>query len=285
MNVAGPTTFAIENARLVERMIEEARRREEVEAENEARARELEEARQLQLSMLPKSAPQLPDLEIAAYMKTATEVGGDYYDFHLSEDGTLTVMIGDATGHGLKAGTVVTATKSLLNHLAASDDIPAILRQSSRALKQMNLRGLFMAMTMVKVRGDRLSLSVAGMPPVLVYRAGDRCVEELELRGVPLGSVANYSYREEAINLTAGDIVVLMSDGLPERFDAEGETLGYAAAKEVLKECAAAHPRQIIERLVQLGNAWGDGRPQDDDVTFVVMKSRPLAKAQSTQTM
>ncbi|MGH9840351.1 MAG: PP2C family protein-serine/threonine phosphatase [Blastocatellia bacterium] len=271
-SVSGPASFALENSRLIERMIEEARRREEIEAENEARAKELEEARQLQLSMLPKQVPHLPGLEIAAYMKTATEVGGDYYDFHLSADGTLTVMVGDATGHGLKAGTVVTATKSLLNHLAASDDIPAILQQASRALKQMNLRGLFMAMTMVKLRGSRLSLSVAGMPPVLVYRAGDHRVEELELRGVPLGSVTSYAYREEVINLSAGDIVVLMSDGLPERFDAEGEMLGYGAAKEALLECAGAHPQQIIERFVQIGDAWGNGRPQDDDVTFVVMK-------------
>ena len=52
-------------------------------------------------------------------MKPATEVGGDYYDFHVGEDGTLTVAVGDATGHGLKAGTMVTATKSLFNNLAA----------------------------------------------------------------------------------------------------------------------------------------------------------------------
>src|SRR6185295_16116119 len=118
MSVAGPATFAIENARLVERMIEEARQRQELQTENERRAKELEEARQLQLSMLPKSVPQLVQLEIAAYMKTATEVGGDYYDFHLAEDGTLTVAVGDATGHGLKAGTMVSSVKSLFVSLA-----------------------------------------------------------------------------------------------------------------------------------------------------------------------
>ena len=53
--------------------------------------------------------PQLPHLDVAVYMKTATEVGGDYYDFHVSFDGTLTVVLGDATGHGMKAGTMVTS--------------------------------------------------------------------------------------------------------------------------------------------------------------------------------
>src|SRR6185369_5353181 len=108
-------------------------------AENERRARELEEARQLQLSMLPKNVPQLPYLEIAAYMKTASEVGGDYYDFHLGEDGTLTIAVGDATGHGLKAGTMVTATKSLFESLAAQADVVETLNDASRALKLMNL--------------------------------------------------------------------------------------------------------------------------------------------------
>ena len=76
--------------------------------------KELDEARELQLSMLPKELPQLPNLDIAVYMKTATEVGGDYYDFHIGLDGTLTVVFGDATGHGMKAGTMVTTTKSLI---------------------------------------------------------------------------------------------------------------------------------------------------------------------------
>jgi serine phosphatase RsbU (regulator of sigma subunit) len=77
--------LAIENTCLIEQTLAQERRRQELEAENERRARELEEARQLQLSLLPKKIPQLPNLEIAAYMKTATEVGGDYYDFHLAE--------------------------------------------------------------------------------------------------------------------------------------------------------------------------------------------------------
>jgi GAF domain-containing protein len=164
MSVAGPAALAIENVRLVERMIAEAGLRQELEAENEIRAKELEEARQLQLSMLPQALPQLPLLEIAACMEPAAEVGGDYYDFHLSDDGVLTVAVGDATGHGLKAGTLVTATKSLFNHLAQESEIPAIFQQSSRALKRMNLRSLFMAMTIAKVNSYQMTLGSAGMP-------------------------------------------------------------------------------------------------------------------------
>jgi len=274
MGVAGAATFAIENALLVEQMMVEAGLRQELEAENEIRVKELEEARQLQLSMLPRTVPQLPQLEVAAYMKPATEVGGDYYDFHLSDDGVLTVAIGDATGHGLKAGTVVTATKSLFNHLAQESSIPTILQQSSRALKRMNLRSLFMAMTIAKVKGYQMTLGSAGMPPVLIYRAAQRVVEEISLMGVPLGSLTAYSYCELSLDLSPGDVVILMSDGFPERFNGNNEMLDYENAKSILFEIAILPPQEIIDIFVKIGDNWAGGRPQDDDVTFVVLKAR-----------
>ena len=68
--------------------------------------------------MLPKEIPRLPTLDIDVYMKTASEVGGDYYDFDLTSDGTLTIALGDATGHGTKAGVMVALIKSLFNTMA-----------------------------------------------------------------------------------------------------------------------------------------------------------------------
>ncbi len=143
---------------------QEQARRALLEVEHDRKAKELEEARQLQLSLLPKKVPNLPGLEIAAYMKTATEVGGDYYDFHVSEDGTLTIAV--------------------------------------------------------------------------------------------------------------GDVLVLLSDGLPERFNANSEMLGDEAAVRVLYEAAQLSPSEIIQRLVQRGDDWGGARPQDDDATFVVVKMK-----------
>jgi serine phosphatase RsbU (regulator of sigma subunit) len=243
-----------------------------VEAENKRRAQELEEARQLQLSMLPKKLPAIPNLEIAAYMKTATEVGGDYYDFHVSPDGTLTVAVGDATGHGLKAGTVVTATKSLFNNLAAAPDIPDTLRQISRSLKAMNLRGLFMALTLIKLKDNHLSICAAGMPSTLVYRALTQTVEEISIRALPLGSMTKFNYRGQELSLQTGDCVVVMSDGFQEMFNPANEMLGFEKAAAVLKEIAARAPQEIIDRFVEVSRKWANERPADDDVTFVVLK-------------
>ncbi len=243
-----------------------------VKAENERRAQELEEARQLQLSMLPKKLPNLPHLDIAAYMKTASEVGGDYYDFHLGEDGTLTIAVGDATGHGLKAGTMVTAVKSLFDTLAYHPDIPHIFERLTRTLKRMNLRGLFMAMTVAKINQHQLVVSIAGMPPVLIYRAANSAVEEVQLKALPLGGIANYAYQQLSYEMAAGDVIVLMSDGLPERFNAQREMLGDEATTQRLAEIGTGSAQEILNHLVALGEDWGGAHPPDDDVTFVVVK-------------
>jgi serine phosphatase RsbU (regulator of sigma subunit) len=273
-SVSASASLALENAQLLEQSIAEVRRRQVIEAENEQRAKELEEARQLQLSMLPKGVPHLPQVEIAAYMRPATEVGGDYYDFHLADNGTLTIAIGDATGHGLKAGTLVTATKGLFNHLAGEPDLVTTLDQTSRALKLMNLRSLFMAMTLVRLKGNHLQCSVAGMPPILIYRAATHTIEEIPLYGAPLGGLSNYVYRQAETILSVGDVVLLLSDGLPERFDAEGEMFGYDRSKETLLDNAHESPQAIIQNLLQTSEDWAKGKAADDDMTFVALKMK-----------
>jgi sigma-B regulation protein RsbU (phosphoserine phosphatase) len=271
-SVGASASLALENARLVAGMLAEAQRRQEIEAENEQRARDMEEARQLQVSMLPMKVPRLRNAEIAAYMKTATEVGGDYYDFYLSDDGTLTIAIGDATGHGLKAGTVVTATKGLFSHLAEQSDLTAMLTQTSRALKRMNLRSLFMAMTVVRLSGNRLECSVAGMPPILIYRAGKGVIEEIPLYGAPLGGLSHYVYHQATAELDKDDVVLLMSDGMPERFNETLEMFGYERTRAVFLEVAQHQPATIIEKIVSASEEWSGGKAADDDMTFVALR-------------
>lgn len=241
-------------------------------AENERRAKELEEARTLQLSMLPKTVPSLPNLEIAVYMNPATEVGGDYYDFHVSNDGTLTVAVGDATGHGLNAGMIVTATKSLFESLASEKELLGIMNQSNRVLKNMNLRTLNMAMTMLKIKDLKIAICSAGMPPLLIHRSAEDKIEEVLMKGMPLGCVDEFPYQEHQLSISAGDTLLLMSDGFPERFNNNNDYMGYEAAYNAFEKVAKKSPKEVIDFLVKAGDNWADGQPQDDDVTFVVMR-------------
>jgi sigma-B regulation protein RsbU (phosphoserine phosphatase) len=136
----------------------------------------------------------------------------------------------------------------------------------------MNLRSLFMAMTLVRLRGDRLQCSVAGMPPILIYRAATHTIEEVPLHGAPLGGLSHYVYRQVETTLGVNDVVLLMSDGLPERFNEAGEMFGYERSKELLLANAYARPRTIIERLLDTCEAWAAVKAADDDMTFVALK-------------
>jgi len=243
-----------------------------IEAENKRKTNELEEARKLQLSMLPRQLPQLPHLNIAVYMQTATEVGGDYYDFHVSLDGTLTVVIGDATGHGMKAGTMVTTAKSLFNSYAPNPDILYSFQEITRCIKQMNLDKLSMCMNMLKIKDNNLMMSSAGMPPILLFRREDRTIEEHLIQGMPLGAMDKFPYEMKETTLSPGDTIMLMSDGFAELQNEKNRLYGYKRVRNSFEEVAEKDPEDIITYLKNEGINWADGKKPEDDITFVVIK-------------
>ncbi len=243
-----------------------------LEVENTRKAEELEEARKLQVSMLPQTAPQLPNLDVAFEMRPATEVGGDYYDYNLTADDQLTIAVGDATGHGMNAGLVVSAVKSLFKTSAPEAGNLERLERISQGVKSMNLKRLYMAMTLTTLNGNKLTLAGAGMPPALIYRAEENLVEEILLEGMPLGGFIGAEREEASFDLQSGDTVLLMSDGLPEMLNPENEMLDYPKTKELFEEVADQSPEAIIEHLFKASTAWADGEPQADDITLVVIK-------------
>jgi hypothetical protein len=243
-----------------------------IQAENDRKTQELEEARQLQLSMLPKELPVLPNLDMAVHMQTATEVGGDYYDFQVGMDGTLITVIGDATGHGMKAGTVVTITKSLFNSMAAYASILGTFNKISQVLKGMKFRHLAMCLIMIKIKGNRLSMSSAAMPPALIYRAKNNSIEEILLKGMPLGTMSKFPYKKIENHVNSGDRILLYSDGLPELANENNEMYGYDRIKDEFHSVGDKEPEGIVEHLKNSASQWADGKEPDDDVTFVVIK-------------
>ncbi|MEK6754778.1 MAG: SpoIIE family protein phosphatase, partial [Bacteroidota bacterium] len=245
-----------------------------LQAENERQTKELEDARTLQLSMLPKDVPHLPEYDIAVLMKTATEVGGDYYDFSLAQDGTLNVAFGDATGHGMQAGTIVTLMKGLFLSDASRFDIQTFFNHCSKSIKEIRLERLFMAFTLVRLKGNSVYLSSAGMPPVYLYRKRDGSVEEILLKGMPLGAMKNFPYALHETKLERGDTLLLLTDGLPEQKNASEELFEYARIQQAFSEVGTCQPDEIIAHLVKAGESWMNGATQDDDITLLVIKMR-----------
>ncbi len=246
--------------------------RKTIEIESARKSRELESARMLQLSLLPKHVPQIPGFEVAALMKTASEVGGDYYDFFEAADGTLTVAVGDATGHGLKAGNMVIAAKGLLNLLSSREDVEEIITAANRAVKQMKLPMMTMCLAVARFRPGTMTYSSAGMPPLLVYRAAAKSCEQIMLKAMPLGAVEQFPFAQRSIGLSHGDVVVLTSDGLFEMFDKRRELYGMENVMRSVADHADETAESIAESLCADATAWSGGAPLADDLTIVVVK-------------
>lgn len=262
-----------------ERLIDEIQRRKEQEtrerllaAENDRKSAELEEARRFQLSLLPADLPRHAELELEVHMQTATEVGGDYYDFLPSDDGGLTIAVGDATGHGAKAGTMVTAIKSLFMARGTDVDPRTFLSESSRTVKRMRLGRMAMALSVVRYAAGRLTVAAAGMPPALLWRRQASEVEEIELSGPPLGGLVGSAYEQTSTTMAVGDVLLLMTDGFPELPDPDGEPLGYAAVRRQFAEVAERTPTEIVSALNAAADRWRRSQPLIDDITFVVAR-------------
>jgi serine phosphatase RsbU (regulator of sigma subunit) len=243
-----------------------------LEADNRRKTRELEEARDLQLSMLPRTMPDVDGMKVVPFMQTATEVGGDYYDMVVADDGSAVIAIGDATGHGLKAGLVVATAKSYFQTFARSSSNLEIIRRMSLGIKNMNLRMLYMSIALVRVQGRTLTYIGAGMPPLLLYRVSAGSVEVVTSKGMPLGSVLNYPYTEHTLVVEPGDTLVMMSDGLTESQNSIRDMLGTERVITCLQQHGSESPEQILSEFRNLIRDWSGAGPSIDDITLLTIR-------------
>ncbi len=233
---------------------------------------ELEEARQLQLSMLPAVLPSIPNLDIAVHMQTATEVGGDYYDFSTKDDGSLNVCLGDATGHGMKAGTIVSMMKSLFTTNSINKNMEEFFATSNYGLKNSKLNGMMMAFAMLNINSNKIRIANAGIPPLYIYRKDKAEIEEVNVNGLPIGALINSGYKIYESELAAGDTILMLSDGLPELQNDKKEMYGYDRLKNIFVNNAEKNSDDIISCLKDEVSNWANGEGLHDDVTFVVIK-------------
>lgn len=269
----------LEVKHLSERSVDQERKNKEkelqqklLEAENKRKTAELEEARALQLSMLPSKIPSNHFWNIAVYMETAHEVGGDYYDFSQKGD-SLTIAIGDATGHGMKAGIIVAAAKSYFHSLAGEESLVQLLKKMSHGIRNMDLKLLYMGMMLLKFEQRSVTFASAGMPPALLYRKATHTVEEVLLKAMPLGTKIDFPYQTLEYSVEKGDIFILLSDGLMELFDVNRNQIGLEPIKELLVENSEKDAQTIVSVIKETQLAWSGKAAQEDDVTVMVLKA------------
>jgi sigma-B regulation protein RsbU (phosphoserine phosphatase) len=119
---------------------------------------------------------------------------------------------------------------------------------------------------------DNVSISSSGMPPAYLFKKAENSVEEILIKGMPLGAINNFPYQDRSFSMLKGDSLLLLSDGLPELFNEKKEMFEYQRIISILKDAGECSPQQVIDALVKSAETWRANEPQADDMTFVVIK-------------
>lgn len=247
----------------------------DLDIENERKSIELERARELQISLLPSSLPDQDEYEISVAMFTATEVGGDYYDYIVKNESSMIWALGDATGHGTEAGIVAAMTKTLFLSLAPKLNADDCLREMSMSLKQTGVRQKYMCLGLLTIEKNRVTWCAAGIPAAIIVRNDTgRGIELLESKGMPLGSVVDYKYQIAESVLMSGDLLILMSDGLLEQMNSRREEFGMDRVFDVLQKNRIKKPDKIIKILKEEIDHWRAEVPLEDDISLVCIRCK-----------
>jgi serine phosphatase RsbU (regulator of sigma subunit)/ligand-binding sensor domain-containing protein len=239
--------------------------------EGKRKAKEIEEAKNLQMSLLPKKTPVIEGLEITTYLKCASEVGGDYFDFLQNDTGTLYAICGDATGHGVTSGIMVAVTKAALNGIDLEDP-SAMMLKLNKIVRRINFGTLRMSLSIAAVTKDTITVSSAAMPPTYIYNAAENILEELLISNLPLGGMDKENFTSISRKFNAGDICIMLSDGLPELPNPKNEMLDYPKVFNCILENSKKSAEELKESLVKLADDWAGGVMNPDDITIVILK-------------
>jgi serine phosphatase RsbU (regulator of sigma subunit) len=277
---ANQAALAIQRAGLIDELRGKIKELEAAQAElvqKERLERELELARQVQQSMLPREFPQVPGYVFAARNETARQVGGDFYDVIWLDDDRFGLIIGDVSGKGMPAALYMALTRSLLLAESRRERSPrAVLNSVNQILMELGDSGHFVSVFygVVEQAARRLSYARAGHDYPLLLRDG--LIQPLRGAGTVLGLLEPQELQlsEEQVALTPGDRLVLYTDGLTDVMAGDGEIFDLGRLKVLLQTHADLPLSELCSATFEsLATFQGEGE-QFDDMTLLVMEVR-----------
>jgi sigma-B regulation protein RsbU (phosphoserine phosphatase) len=239
---------------------------------------ELELAGKVQQALLPEQVPEIPGLELAAFSRPASIVGGDYFDFFRFGDEAHGLVIGDVAGHGMSASLLMASLQASLRTLAPDYEAPADVVQRLNLLFCHNIRmtsfvSLFLARFDPQTR--ELAYCNAGHNPPLLHTQsnGRTLLSWLHPTGAAIGLVEGFQFGTETVTLAPGDVLVLYTDGVTEAMDLQLEEFGRERLAELVRRGAHQSAQELV-RDVRVGlQEFTQGEPLADDTTLVVCKA------------
>lgn len=241
-------------------------------AQKEALEKELAIARELQQSLIPHDLPTREGVEFASLFEPSAAIGGDYFDVLSLGERQLAVVIADVSGHGLSSGLRMAMIKAALHILVQERKDPTEILRYLDGLVRADRQGrVFVTATFARVDlgAGTLELTNAGHPPTYLLRQG--AVEEILLPSSPLGGLG-HTYGRRTLNLTRGDVVVWLSDGLIEAMGPDGTPFGYERVAAAIAGGGIDSAQAVRDRLLAAVGRHTGGLPVEDDRTLVVMR-------------
>ena len=235
--------------------------------------RELALAHDIQMAMLPRHLAERPEVELAATLIPARAVGGDLYDFFITNH-TLWFIAADAAGKGVSAALFMAVTRTLFRAIA-NEDLAAtsVLARMNAELARDNERQFFVTALLgrLELQSGELAVASAGHPaPLLGSRSGVRALEVES--GIALGILDEAVYTERRLILAPSDVLILFTDGVTEAVNGAGSLFGDDRLLDTFRRQASRPAREIVAAMVDAVNAYAAGVPQEDDITVFALR-------------
>lgn len=262
--LAAQCAVALQRVRMTEALIE-----------GEKMRQELEMARVVQMSTLPSTMPVVQGYDVYGSFRPASLTGGDTFDLSLQEQGLLTVL-GDATGHGIAPALSVTQMHAMLRMaFRMGADLEAAVLHVNNELAQRLADDRFITafIGLLDPQAHRMHFHSAGQAPILHWHAASGVCEHHDPTSFPLAAMPLKRLRPATcLAFEPGDILALISDGVYEYHDAEGEQFGVARVEALLAQHRALPAADIAAAILGAVAAFARGAPQEDDITIVLVK-------------
>lgn len=249
--------------------------------ERERLRSELENAREMQMNLMPAKAPVVSKFDIAGLCDPALEVGGDFFDYFYSNNvpGKLGIAVADVSGKGLKAAMTAVLTNGMLHASATGDYSPdKMMRMVNSPLHHKSDKRMFTALLYVMINAQNGSIEFinAGQMPPLLMRKTE--ITSLESNGprLPLGVSAEVPYESTKVELQAGDRLLLYTDGVNEAMNPERELFGIQRLKEAITSTDQIRSSsEAIKHIRSQIDVFTGGHKSHDDITMVMITVEP----------
>jgi serine phosphatase RsbU (regulator of sigma subunit) len=263
-------------ARQIRKHVEAALREAETKRRLEAVQHDLQVARSIQQSLLPKDRPPLAGFDVAGWNKPADDTGGDYFDWMTRDDGKLIATLGDVTGHGIGPALLAAVCRAYARaSLTAERDLSTAFGRINQALGRDLTQERFVtfAAAVCAPGGEEAEILSAGHGPLVTYSRSADCFTEMEAQAVPFGILPFFNSEPPArLRMYPGDLLLLITDGFYEWENDRGEDFGVQRLEEVVRASRDLPSSEIIARLYHAVITFANGTSQQDDLTAVLIK-------------